>query len=55
MTFGHQQMSLVKAIVDLAEVAAKEPRDLPKKLLKLLICVIALLLSETKLKLPMAC
>ena len=32
VTFGHQQMqSVIDAIVDLAEVAAKEPRDLPEE------------------------
>ena len=56
VTFGHQQMqSVIDAIVDLAEVAAKEPRDLPEEAPEAaLICAIALLLSETKLKLPMA-
>ena len=32
VSFGHQQMqSVIDAIVDLAEVAAKEPRDLPEE------------------------
>ena len=32
VTFGHQKMQdVIDAIVDLAEVAAKEPRDLPEE------------------------